>query len=199
MRRELSTGPGARRLAAFAVAVTAVAGLLALAPDPARADAGLVSADPPAGAVLDAAPTEVTMTFDDSVDEELSHVAVLDTGRKLVARSEPARSGAARLRLPLRIEAAGDYTVAYHVTFADGTTTTGAYRFSVGTGLPPAPLDDAARQASRDAVAKHVHRIDGFSAFLLVVDGAVLAVVLALLWLRPRGRPSLSLRADPRF
>ena len=36
------------------------------------------------------------------------------------------------------------------------------------------PLDDAARKASTDVVAKHAHRIDGFSAFLLVVDGAVL-------------------------
>ncbi|WP_083802153.1 copper resistance protein CopC [Micromonospora sp. ATCC 39149] len=68
--------------------------------------------------------------------------------------------------MPLRVDAPGDYTVAYHVTFADGTAVTGAHRFSVGTGVAPAPLDDAARRASTDVVVDaHGHGIDGFSAF----------------------------------
>ncbi|SCG59016.1 copper resistance CopC family protein [Micromonospora halophytica] len=197
MRRE-STPSGGRRRAVVAGVVAVVAGLLALAPGAARADGALVSADPSAGAVLGTAPAEVTLDFGAAVEEAESHVAVLDAGSRTVADGDPVRSGSTRLRLPVDISATGDYTVAYHVTFTDGTTATGAHRFSVGTGVAPAPLDAAARRAGTDAVTAHAHRIDGFSATLLVVDGAVLAGALALLWLRPRdGRP-MSLRAAPR-
>ncbi|KXK63422.1 hypothetical protein AWW66_03700 [Micromonospora rosaria] len=199
MVRELSPRPGGHRRTALAAAVAAGLVALVLTPGPARAQGDLVAADPPAGATLTAAPAEVALTFGAEVDETDSHVAVLDAaGARIV--EEPARpSGGAGLRLPVRIDAAGDYTVAYHVTFVDGGTATGAHRFSVGTGRAPAPLDAAARQASTDAVRTHGHTVDGFSAFLLVVDGAVLVVVLALLWLRPRnGRRPMSLRAaDP--
>ncbi|TDC63638.1 copper resistance protein CopC [Micromonospora sp. KC207] len=196
MPRELSPASGGRRRAAVAAVVAAVAGLFALTPGAARADGGLVSADPPAGAVLTAAPAEVTLDFDAGVDEGQSHVAVLDAASRPVTDTEATRAGSTRLRLPLRLGAPGDYTVAYHVTFADGTSATGAHRFSVGTGVAPAPLDDAARRASADVVVDaHGHGIDGFSAFLLFVDGAVLAAVLALLWLRPRGR-AMVLRVD---
>ncbi|RGC65441.1 hypothetical protein C5N14_28605 [Micromonospora sp. MW-13] len=197
MPRELSLPSGGRRRAAVAAVVAAVAGLLALTPGAARADGALVSADPPAGAVLTTAPAEVTLDFGAGIDEGQSHAAVLDAGSRAVTDAEPTLAGSTRLRLPVRIGAAGDYTIAYHVTFTDGTTATGAHRFSVGTGVAPAPLDDAARRASTDAVATHGHGIDGFSAFLLVIDGAVLAVALALLWLRPRGGRPMSLRVDP--
>ncbi|MEV5823918.1 copper resistance CopC family protein [Micromonospora haikouensis] len=149
------------------------------------------------GGVHPPAPAEVTLGFDAEVDEGQSHVAVLDATGGRLTDAEPTRVGSTRLRLPLRIDGAGDYTVAYHVTFADGTTSTGAYRFSAGTGVAPAPLDDAARQASTNVVVDaHGHGIDGFSAFLLFVDGVVLVVVVALLWLRPRGGRARSLRID---
>ncbi|MFI9639047.1 copper resistance protein CopC [Micromonospora sp. NPDC051925] len=197
MPRELSRPPGGRRRAAAVAVAVAVAGLLAFTPGAARADGGPVSADPPAGAALTAAPAEVTLGFGAGVDEAQSHVAVLDAGGGRLTDAEPVLVGATRLRLPLRVDAAGDYTVAYHVTFVDGTTSTGAYRFSVGTGIAPAPLDAAARRASTDVVVDaHGHGIDGFSAFLLFVDGVVLVVVLALLWLRPRGGRALALRID---
>ncbi|NBE79542.1 copper resistance CopC family protein [Micromonospora rubida] len=197
MPRELSLPSGGRRRAAVAAVVAAVAGLLALTPGAARADGGLVSAGPSAGAVLTAAPAEVTLDFDAGVDEGQSHVAVLDVESRTVTDGEPTKAGSTRLRLPVSIGAAGDYTIAYHVTFTDGSTATGAHRFSVGTGVAPAPLDDAARQAGEKVVVGHGHGIDGFSAFLLVIDGAVLAVALALLWLRPRGGRAASLRLDP--
>ncbi|MFI7433695.1 copper resistance protein CopC [Micromonospora haikouensis] len=197
MPRELSRPSGGRRRAAATAVAAAVAGLLALTPGAARAAGDPVSAEPSAGAVLTTAPAEVTLGFGVGVDEGQSHVAVLDATGQRLTDDEPTRVGSSRLRLPVRLDAAGDYTVAYHVTFADGTTSTGAYRFSVGTGVAPAPLDDAARRASTDVVADgHGHGIDGFSAFLLFVDGAVLVVVVALLWLRPRGGRARSLRID---
>ncbi|WP_328345513.1 copper resistance CopC family protein [Micromonospora sp. NBC_00421] len=197
MPRELSRPPGGRRRAAAVAVAVAVAGLLAFPSGAARADGGPVSTDPPAGAALTAAPAEVTLGFGAGVDEGQSHVAVLDAGGGRLTDAEPVRVGSTRLRLPMHVDAAGDYTVAYHVTFVDGTTSTGAYRFSVGTGVAPAPLDDAARRVSTEVVADaHGHGVDGFSAFLLFVDGVVLVVVLALLWLRPRGGRALALRID---
>jgi copper resistance protein C len=73
------------------------------------------------------------------------------------------------------------------VIFLDGGSATGAYRFSVGTGMPPAPLSFAARQTATAAVTQHVHQVDEASAVLFVIDGAVAVIVLFLLWTRPHG------------
>ncbi|NLU79165.1 copper resistance protein CopC [Micromonospora sp. HNM0581] len=199
MRRELIQVSGARWWAAGVAVLAAAVGLLTLGPGAARADLGPESTYPTSGAVLDVVPPVVTLTFALDVDEARSHVAVLDSTGRDAGDGEPKRAAPTVLRLPVGGHATGDYTVAYHVTFIDGTTDTGLHRFSVGTGVPPAPLDDATRRAGTDAVATHTHRIDTFSATLLVIDGAVLAAVLALLWLKPRDGRSASLRADPRF
>ncbi|MFV2018987.1 copper resistance CopC family protein [Micromonospora sp. LOL_023] len=174
----------------FAVAAAAVVGLLAGAAGSAWADDNRVYADPPAGAVLSKAPTGVTLAFAHDVQPELSHVAVFDRDGSEIGDGTYSQPASDRVHLPVTIDQDGDYTVAYHVTFPDGTSTTDAYRFSVGTGVPPVALDAATRQASTDAVARHAHQIDGLSATLLVLDGLVLCAVLGLLWLRPRdGRP----------
>ena len=73
----------------------------------------------------------------------------------------------------------GDYTVAFHVVFRDGSETTGARSFSVGTGVAPRP-------AAVDAALGHQHDIDPLSAVLLTVDLAVVAGAGLLLLLRPR-------------
>jgi len=93
------------------------------------------------------------------------------------------RAGPAGLRLPLDIRSAGDYTVAYHVVFDDGSDLVGALRFSVGTGAPPSPVDNAARARPAAVAGAHRHAVDPLGAALLVVDAAVLLVVVALLLL----------------
>lgn len=179
------------------VALATVVGFVVLTAGPAWANGGLELADPPPDAVLATAPDQVTMTFTADVQPELSHIEVFDDSGAEVSSGGYTQPEPKRMRLPLDVLAAGDYTIAYHVTFPDGTDLTDLHRFSVGTGTPPAPLDAATRQASTDAVSQHAHRIDGFSATLLVIDGLVLLVVLAMLWLRPRdGRP-MTLRPDP--
>ena len=155
-------------------------------------------ADPPPDAVLQTAPAGVTLTFSAEVAPELSHLAVLDGRGSSVATDDYTRPAPNQLHLPVRIRADGDYTVAYHVTFPDGTSVTDLHRFSVGTGTVPAPLDAVARQVGTDAVTRHAHQIDGFSAALLIIDGLVLFGVLALLWLRPRdGRPMTLRSTEP--
>jgi methionine-rich copper-binding protein CopC len=174
-----------------ALAVT-VAAVVALSPGTALADGALAAANPPAGAALTAAPQAVVLQFSDAVALDSSHVRVsagAGAGADL-ADGEAQQPGPYRIRVPIRSTSATDVTVAYHIMFADGTNATGAYRFSVGTGVPPAPLDAAARQAATASVAQHAHRIDGLNAILLTLDGAVLITVLLLLRIRRRdGRP----------
>ncbi|MDG4774997.1 copper resistance CopC family protein [Solwaraspora sp. WMMD792] len=191
--------------AAAVVAVAAVAGVAVVAavllatPGSARADDGrLLLADPPVDAALSVAPTGVTLSFTDTVQPELSHVEVFDGAGDEVTDGDYRQVAPDRVHQPVQIGADGDYTVAYHVTFPDGSDVTDVYRFSVGTGVPPAALDAATREARTDAVSEHAHEIDGFSATLLVIDGLVLFVVIALLWLRPRdGRPTSLRYRDP--
>ncbi|WFE24832.1 copper resistance protein CopC [Solwaraspora sp. WMMD791] len=200
--------------AAGAAALAALVGLLTVAPGPAHADdrpadvtaqpaavvaqRAAVAAEPVAGAVLAEPPTAVSVTFGDTVQPELSHLDVFDAdGRRLTGGGfdQPTPT---RIRLPVELPAAGDYTVAYHVTFPDGSSASDAYRFSVGTGVPPAPLAAADRQARVDEVSAHAHQIDGFSATLLIIDGVVLLGVILMLWLRPRdGRPMTYRPDDP--
>jgi methionine-rich copper-binding protein CopC len=177
------------------VALAAVLVLVLSVPGAARADGGLLTADPATGSVLVTAPTSVTLEFSAEIWLTESHLAVLDQAGKSVSNEVAAPVGERRLRVPVRLAEAGDFTVAYHVAFLDGTSVTGAHRFSYGTGQAPAPLDPAASRLAAEAVSAHAHSIDGLSATLLVVDGLVLLGVVMLLVLRPRDKRPMSLAA----
>lgn len=174
------------------------AAVLLLTPTAARAETGLAAADPAPGASLAAMPAAVTLRFPDDVDAGSSHVAVTAPDGSDLADGEPGQPDAAVLRQPVRVGVAGDVTVAYHVILGDGTSVTGAYRFSAGTGTAPAPLDLAGERAATSAVTGHRHEVDPLSAVLLVIDGAVVLALAGLLVLRPRDGSPNSLRLDER-
>jgi len=178
----------ARRLGRFTTTFAAVvaATLVALPGEARAADDSLVSAYPVPGSALSAAPGVVVLRFAGQVSGEDSHVAVSAGGGDQVAAGDVEQPGPLELRIPVRAVGLGDFTVAYHIIFLDGGSVAGAFRFSIGTGVPPAPLSGAAKQAVTAAVAGHVHEVDGVSAVLLVADGVVALVVLFLLWARPR-------------
>jgi copper resistance protein C len=77
------------------------------------------------------------------------------------------------------VPAAGEVTVAYHVTFTDGTELADSPRFTAQSA------DPAGRRASE---ATHQHNIDPVSAVLLVIDGIAALAVGVLLMRRPRPR-----------
>jgi methionine-rich copper-binding protein CopC len=176
------------------VAGTFVALALTVA-SPARADIPGVSGDPIGGAVLQQPPARVTVDFGQRVDPDLTHVGVTGGSGTEVSAGEPdVRAG--RVVVPVTVTGRGDVTVAYHVTFVDGATRVGAYRFSVGTGVAPAALSvDAGRRAAADL--PHAHEIDPVGAALLVVDAVVLAGALLLLRLRPRDGIRVPMRLGP--
>ncbi|GAA0458462.1 hypothetical protein Aca07nite_64830 [Actinoplanes capillaceus] len=159
---------------------------LAFTPAPVAADATLIVAEPAPGAVLSTAPPAVDLRFGAEVSAPDSHVVVMTADGRDVSEHAATPLGPQRLSVQLRPGASGDLTIGYHVVFLDGASTSGAYRISVGTGVSPAPLSAEAQRAVTMSVTGHGHQIDPASAVLLLLDGAVLAGALFLLWVRPR-------------
>src|SRR5437763_1393958 len=113
--------PGRRRLLWLCSGlVLAVLGT-ALTALPVLAHARLVSTDPPAGAVLTAAPPGVQLQFDEAISPQFSVVAVLDRAKKqvnLTPLTQPDRDETLlRTELPQSLHN-GTYTVVWRILSA---------------------------------------------------------------------------------
>ncbi|MFC4563161.1 copper resistance protein CopC [Nocardiopsis mangrovi] len=183
------------------------AGLLlagALAPS-ALAHNTLIASSPEDGAELDAAPDEVTLTFNTSVGEGGNAIVVTGPDGSTYEDGEVAVDGpdaSVALKAP---EEAGEYTIAYRIISADGHPLEEQLTFTLSEEAvpeetaaaeePPAPTDAAggddagadASPAARTGVAD-----DPMSA-LGPVGGVVAAIaaiaVVAILVVRMRNRP----------
>jgi copper transport protein len=135
---------------------------LALTAGTAGAHALVRSSDPPDGAILDAAPKQVSITFTEPPDPPLSFIHVLDqSGSEVEAgKAAPVPGHATQLRVALGPIGQGVYTVTWRVVSkADGHVTAGSFSFGVGVSPPagkaggtsagqassPSPLDAAGR------------------------------------------------------
>jgi copper transport protein len=130
-------GPVAALLVALAIVLAGVS--------PASAHAELVSTDPEEGAVLDAAPGTVTLTFNEPVRLTSQEVAVYD------AEGDPVESSASAVDAEVTVDlpgaaglADGTYVVSWNVLSGDGHPISGALTFSVGApsasvSAPPEP------------------------------------------------------------
>ena len=117
---------------------------------PAQAHAGLESSDPADGATLQTAPTQVTASFTEPPDPDLSSITVVNAAGQEVQAGDALRGAAPRsLAVPLSPDLPdGVYTVSWVVVSeADGHQTAGAFAFGVGvdpgqsTG-PAVPVED---------------------------------------------------------
>jgi copper transport protein len=129
-----------RRLAALALACGIT---VALAPM-AGAHAALERSDPADGALLQAAPSAITLSFTEPPDPELSEVRILDSSGAEVAVSGEVRQAGNVLRVTLPENLPdGVYTVAWRVVSKlDSHLTAGAFAFGVGVetvGTPQLP------------------------------------------------------------
>lgn len=112
---------------------------------PAGAHNSLISSTPQAGAVLDAAPTVIELTFDQPIQagQDLNTIAVIgpDNGRW---EAGPAQVTSTVVAAPVRpLGPAGRYRVGYRVLSADGHPVSGEITFTLarpGTGSA-APTD----------------------------------------------------------
>lgn len=105
----------------------------ALASPFASAHATLKSSDPQAGAVLAAAPKQISLTFNEKVEHAFSTVTLSDKDGKPIttekAKVDEANPSVVRLDLPAL--ASGEYTVSWAVAGRDGHRRKGNFTFSV--------------------------------------------------------------------
>jgi len=171
---------------------------LALVAAPAAAHNELIASNPADRAVLDTAPTDVVLEFDQPVQTEFGLVAVLDATGVHHERGEPQAVGSI-VTQALGALGAGAYEISYRVGSADGHPITGTLIFTVaGTGSTPeatpevssgsvAPSPSSSDHEDMDhgdhasATAEPVDTTDagGTSPLLLGAGGVAAAAVLA--------------------
>ena len=122
---------------------------LALVAAPAAAHNELIASNPADRAVLDTAPTDVVLEFDQPVQTEFGLVAVLDATGVHHERGEPQVVGSI-VTQALGALGAGAYEISYRVGSADGHPITGTLIFTVaGTRSTP----EATPEVSSGSVA----------------------------------------------
>ncbi|MFI6642928.1 copper resistance protein CopC [Streptomyces sp. NPDC050504] len=127
--------PAARAAVRPLLLPAAVTGLLAVSAPQAAAHTDLNGSDPANGAVLDALPRTVTLTFSDPVTQKHARLAVTGPDGAALGDGAPAVAGR---EVTLRLKdakARGRYTVGYRVVSADGHSVAGTSAFTV---RPPA-------------------------------------------------------------
>ncbi|MFJ5260593.1 copper resistance CopC/CopD family protein [Streptomyces sp. NPDC088387] len=169
----------APRLRTLVLLLVAVAGALLTSAGPASAHAALTGSDPQQGAVVEKAPTQVSLTFSEPVSISDAGLRVLDP------KGERADSGAATnisgttYAVPLHSGLPdGTYTVTYQVVSADSHPVSGAYTFSIGA--PSATSVSAEAQNAGGGVVGALYgfgRYASYAGFILLAGGA--AFVLA--------------------
>jgi methionine-rich copper-binding protein CopC len=105
----------------------------ALAAPLAMAHAKLTASNPAAGAVLQVAPSDITLTFNEKIEQAFSTVTLTDSEGKAV-KSAKAKVDAVNPTL-LNVQtnglSAGKYTVKWAVAGHDGHRRTGTFAFTV--------------------------------------------------------------------
>ncbi len=98
------------------------------------AHAGLESSTPSANSVLEEAPAEIVLDFDEAIEAALSSITLFDSDGQAVELGSPS-SGDDDTIVKVAVPAIGDgiYAVVWRVTSADGHVVDGAFSFQVGT------------------------------------------------------------------
>jgi copper resistance protein C len=162
--------PGRR--ASLIVAAALVCGVVAAMVLLGRPAATLSAATPAYGATMDRAPATISLTFTTALAQ--AHLDVSGA----VAGGPPLIEGST-VTLPVTINAAGRYVVAYHVVTADGGEVSGTLPFTVGTGPATEPLAEPS--------AHHHGELDPLTTAMIAVN-LLVVLVLGVLLIRGRGR-----------
>ncbi len=133
-------------------AVLAAGILLVASTSAVRAHVELVASSPIVGSNLPVAPTEVTITFDDELDPDLSSFTVVDSSDVEVGSGEVDLTVADRTVMegPVTITTPGVYTVRYTVAGHDGHPLDGTFSFGYQATSPiPDPTAEEPDAAMR--------------------------------------------------
>lgn len=165
-----------------AAMLTAIALTLLVGPLPAEAHASLVASDPADASTLDALPQQLSLTFDEPVDEP-AFVSVTAPDGSTVASGE-AEVFDATVSQPLAAAATaaaaeGTYTVAYRVRSLDGHPVTDTLSFNVGRASQPATatVEPAGpeQSAGNSFISEHV------ASLTIAMVAVTVAICLAIL------------------
>ncbi|MFI7408201.1 copper resistance CopC/CopD family protein [Streptomyces sp. NPDC049627] len=176
----------APRVRTLVLLLLAATGLLLAGAGPVSAHAALTGSDPRQGAVVDKAPTQVSLTFSEKVALSDDSLRVLDPKGKRIDRGDPA--GVSGTTYAVKLHSGlpdGTYTVTYQVVSEDSHPVAGAFTFSIG-----APSQTTVSVTGQEAGGGVVGRLYGFgrylsyAGFIVLVGGA--AFVLAC-WQRGSG------------
>ncbi|MGW6138995.1 copper resistance CopC/CopD family protein [Streptomyces sp. NPDC055140] len=157
----------------------AVTGALLAGAAPVSAHAALTGSDPKQGAVVEQAPTRVSLTFSEEVAMSDGSVRVLDPAGKRVDTGKTTDLGGTTYGVPLHSGLPdGTFTVAYQVVSADSHPVSGAFTFSIGApSKTTAALPDQTAGGGVVGGLYGVARYLSYAGFILTVGGA--AFVLA--------------------
>jgi copper resistance protein C len=129
------------------------AGLMLLASwvwaSPALAHTRLVQSSPPEGAVLQAPPQQVRLTFTDEIDPAFAQITVYDPSGEPVLTSDPRDIAPAGAPTTLIVDVESDlipgrYELSYLVTSADGHPVSDAITFTVAAAFADPAIEPAA-------------------------------------------------------
>ncbi|GGX11842.1 transport integral membrane protein [Streptomyces malachitofuscus] len=176
----------APRVRTLVLLFLAVTGALLAGAAPASAHAALTGSDPERGAVVDTAPTQVSLTFSERIAVSDDAVRVLDPKGKRVDKGDPANPSGTTYSVGLVGGLPdGTYTVAYQVVSADSHPVAGAFTFSIGA--PSETSVSVSAQGSDDGLVGLLYgfgRYVSYAGFVVMAGGA--AFVLAC-WGRGSG------------
>lgn len=174
------------RVRTLVLLLLAATGLLLAGAGPVSAHAALTGSDPQQGAVVDKAPTQVSLTFSEKVALSDDSLRVLDPKGKRIDQGGPANLSGTTYAVKLHSGLPdGTYTVTYQVVSEDSHPVAGAYTFSIG-----APSQTSVSVSGQEAGGGVVGWLYGFgryvsyAGFIVMVGGA--AFVLAC-WQRGTG------------
>ncbi|MEV0296666.1 copper resistance CopC family protein [Nocardia sp. NPDC050710] len=139
MRRiAIGTGVGRRMLAASIAGLLLLGGGLAAA-GPAAAHSAAVGSVPEDGATVDTGPARVSVTFNEELQPNFPSLTVVGPDGNLWSKGQPRVDGKTVDVEVGELGPAGDYTIAYRVTSADGHPVSGTRKFTLskpGNGTP---------------------------------------------------------------
>ncbi|MDV8023612.1 copper resistance protein CopC [Rhodococcus sp. IEGM 1330] len=176
-----------KRLAVIAAAILTAT---ALSIAPAAAHASLQSSNPAENSVLDAAPDEVTLTFNQSVQSNFATVTVVGSDGTQWAASDPVVDGSTVTVDLDGLGAAGEYNIGYRVVSADGHPITGSIPFqltqaSPAAATPPATNLDFTNRAEPQA-SQDTEDTGGFPIWIIAVVVVAVGASGVLFALRKR-------------
>ena len=182
----------------FLAATTGLAGLLVVAPmalglvAPAAAHSELESASPASGATVTTAPTRITLTFNEDIQDVGDGIVVVAPNGKRVDTGETIVKGVTASQPLSPSTRTGTYTVRYRIVSADGHVVSSSYRF-----VYRPPVERATRAATTPSpdttpvAADGTTTSDSSNALPLLFGGiAVLAAIGAVIGLVIRRRGS---------